>query len=244
VVLILGAFLWLFAQIPHPDFQAACTGKAMPVFSTPRLLPKTLRGTRVMLNPGHGIIQTDSGTWGFQRPEANGINVFVLEDDSNVRLARSIKKVLEQAGASVLTTRELETTQVGASNQATWREATRHYLSSLKVNTGIWDSRGSALRSDCRLAKDIRARPLYANFLKADLLLSIHSNAGNRLARGTQVFYTTKSFLRNTQPELPLQNACLAQNLAKQVPKAIRLERPDLRWGAGSVTRSLRLATK
>ena len=240
VLLIFLSTLWLFwlGQNNRPEFQAACAGTSIPTFAKPRTLPKTLRGARIVLNPGHGITLTDQETWGFQRPQANGISVFVLEDDSNVRLARKIKKVLEVAGASVFSTRELEDTQIGQSGVAVWREASRHYLERRGVNKGIWDSSGVALRSDCKLAKDIRARPLYANYLKADILVSIHSNAGQPLARGTQVFYANRHFLRATQAQIPKQSACLAKSLAAAVPKAIRLERPDLRWGAGSVIAS------
>lgn len=238
LLLLLAMLLWFLTQVRRPEFQAACAGKAIPAFATPRPLPKTLAGTRIMLNPGHGITLTDQDTWGFQRPKANGFNVFVLEDDSNVRLARTLKKVLEAAGASVFSTRELEDTQIGQSGVALWREASKHHLERLGVDGGIWDSSGVALRSDCRLAKDIRARPLYANFRKADLLLSIHSNAGQPLARGTQVFYATRHFLRAVQPQVPKQSACLAKALAAAVPKAIRLARPDLRWGTGSLTAS------
>ncbi|MEY4530644.1 MAG: hypothetical protein RLZZ156_1365 [Deinococcota bacterium] len=237
VVFLIILLFWYLAQ-PRSVFQAACVGAPTPTFAKPRAMPKTLRGARIMLNPGHGITLTDKKTWGFQRPQANGIGVFVLEDDSNVRLARSIKKVLEANGASVFSTRELEETQIGKSGMAIWREASRHHLERLGVNQGIWDSSGVALRSDCRLAKDIRARPLYANFLKADILVSIHSNAGQPLARGTQVFYANRHFLPATQPQVPKQSACLAKALANAVPKAIRLERPDLRWGIGSVTAS------
>ena len=237
VVMVLLLLFWYLAQ-PCSEFQAACAGAPIPTFATPRALPKTLRGARIMLNPGHGITLIDKKTWGFQRPQANGISVFVLEDDSNVRLARSIKKVLEANGASVFSTRELEDTQIGKSGLPVWREASKHHLERLGVNQGIWDSSGVALRSDCKLAKDIRARPLYANFLKADILVSIHSNAGQPLARGTQVFYANHHFLRATQPQIPKQSACLAKALAVAVPKAIRLERPDLRWGTGSVTAS------
>ena len=97
VLLIFLSTLWLFwlGQNNRPEFQAACAGTSIPTFAKPRTLPKTLRGARIVLNPGHGITLTDQETWGFQRPQANGISVFVLEDDSNVRLARKIKKVLE-----------------------------------------------------------------------------------------------------------------------------------------------------
>ncbi len=238
ILLGLVAGLWFSRKIFEPALEYGCAGTSTPNFTASRSLPKTLRGARVMLNPGHGIILTDKNTWGFQRPKANGFSVFVLEDDSNIRLARSIKQVLEAAGATVLSTRELSSQKIGASGEPLWREATRHHLSRLGVEKGIWNSRGFSLRSDCRAAQDIRARPLYANLQKADVLLSLHSNAGNPLARGTQVFYATRGFLRAANPKLPLKSQCLAKTLALAVPKAIRLERPDLAWSNGSTTGS------
>jgi N-acetylmuramoyl-L-alanine amidase len=190
---------------------------------------------RAQPHPGHGITQTDSGNWGFQRPQPDGFGVFVLEDDSNIRLAKAVAQELKSAGAVVLTSRELFSSVKGKSDFPTWREATRHHLARLGVPAGIWDSRGFSLRGDCNLAKDIRARALYANFERADVLVNLHSNAGQPLARGTQVFYPTRHFLRAARPTLPQQSQCLAENLARSVPQQIRLERP---WRDASSTGS------
>jgi N-acetylmuramoyl-L-alanine amidase len=239
-LLALGGLAWLAWQgyqrlSREPALEVGCKGTATPAFAAPRDLPQTLRGTRIMLNPGHGIIKTDSGDWGFQRPQPDGFGVFVLEDDSNIRLAKAVAQELEQAGAVVLTSRELVQNTTGKSKQPIWREATRHHLERVGVPAGIWDSRGFSLRGDCNLAKDIRARALYANFERADVLLSLHSNAGQPLARGTQIFYPSRHFLRAAKPELPLQSQCLAKNLALAVPQQIRLERP---WRNASSTGS------
>jgi N-acetylmuramoyl-L-alanine amidase len=236
VSLLLGAVLWLGWQgivrlRREPALEVGCQGAPTPAFAAPRDLPKTLRGARIMLSPGHGYVKTDEGNWGFQRPQANGFSVFVLEDDSNIRLVKAIKTELEAAGAVVLSSRELYSTATGSSQQPLWREATRHHLEQLGVDAGIWNARGFSLRGDCNLAKDIRARPLYANFARADVLLNLHSNAGQPLARGTQIFYPTRHFLRAAKPELPKQSQCLAQNLALEIPKKIRLERPWLDAG-------------
>jgi N-acetylmuramoyl-L-alanine amidase len=240
LVLTLGLLVWLgslgLQRLRHePALEVGCKGEPTPTFVASQALPKTLLGARVMLNPGHGITKTDEGNWGFQRPQPDGVGVFVLEDDSNVRLAKAIKQELEQAGAVVLATRELYDTATGKSGLPLWHEATRHHLEQRGVDAGIWDSRGFSLRGDCNLAKDIRARPLYANFERADVLLSLHSNAGNPLARGTQVFYPTRHFLRAAGADLTKQSRCLAQVLALEVPKRIRLERP---WSNAGVTGS------
>lgn len=229
IALLTGVWLVLTVRAP---LEAECAGSPIPTFSAPRPLPKTLRGARVMLNPGHGLTRSDDGTWDFQRPQPDGRTVFALEDDSNLRIARTVKRVLESSGAVVLSTRELEAGKIGISGQPAWREAARHHLSALEVSAGIWDSSGFSLRGDCAAAQDIRARALYANQEQADVLLSLHSNAGRSAARGSLVLYANRSFLRSASSELPAQSACLAQNLARAVPKAVRLERPDLDWPA------------
>jgi N-acetylmuramoyl-L-alanine amidase len=219
----------------EPALELGCQGAPTPRFDAPRDLPTTLRGTRVMLNPGHGSINTDEGSWGFQRPQPNGFSVFVLEDDSNIRLARAVKQELETAGAVVLTTRELTDETEGQSDLPVWREAARHHLERIGVPEGIWNSRGFALRDSCNLSKDIRARPLYANLERADVMLSLHSNAGNPAARGTQAIYATRPFLRAASDDLPEQSRCLAEALAQTIPEQIRLERP---WSNATVNGS------
>ena len=66
----------------------------------------------------------------------------------------------------------------------------------------------------------MRARPYYANLERADVMISLHSNAGMTNARGTQVLYDER---------IP-SGACLAQNLARTVPAAIRQTRPEFEW--------------
>ena len=227
--LVLIVLVWLVWRWRSP-LESACAGSATPTFATLRPLPKTLRGARVMLNPGHGLTRSDDGAWEFQRPQPDGRTVFALEDDSNVRIARTIKRVLESSGAVVLTTRELGADKLGVSGQPAWRESARHHLAALNVNAGIWDSSGLSLRGDCAQAQDIRARALYANQVQADVLLSLHSNAGRAAARGSLVLYAKRSFLPSASDDLPAQSACLAKRLAGAIPKAVRLERPDLNW--------------
>ena len=240
--LLLGFFaliglIWFVSRVRVP-LEAECAGTAIPDFAALRPLPQSLRGARVMLNPGHGLTLSDDGAWEFQRPQADGNIVFALEDDSNLRMARTVKRVLESAGAVVLSTRELEKGRLGVSGQPAWREAARHHLAALDVNAGIWDSSGWSLRGDCAQGQDIRARAFYANEMQADVLLSLHSNAGRPAARGSLVLYATESFLPSASSELPTQSACLAQHLARSIPRAVRLERPDLKWPDASVAGS------
>ena len=227
--LLLIVLVWLVWRWRSP-LESECAGSPIPAFAAPRPLPKSLRGARVMLNPGHGLTRSDDGTWDFQRPQADGRGVFALEDDSNLRMARTVKRVLESSGAVVFSTRELGAQKLGVSGQPAWRESARHHLSALEVSAGIWDSSGWSLRGDCAAAQDLRARALYANQMRADVLLSLHSNAGRPVARGSLVLYAKRSLLPSANDDLPAQSACLAKRLAGAISKAVRLERPDLNW--------------
>lgn len=232
--IILGALaLWLVVTgllRRPPPIPVACAGEAPPSFSAPRALPRSLEGLRVALNPGHGLTMTDDGDWGFQRPRADGWRVFLLEDDSNLRLARIVRDRLEASGAEVFSTRELEAGGVGASGQPAWREASVHHLERLKLPHGLWNSRGDDLRGDCRSGRDLRARAYYANHVGADVLLSLHSNAGSPWSRGTQVISSARPYLRATPPSTVSRSACLGKAFLSSLPDAIRQARPDLRW--------------
>jgi N-acetylmuramoyl-L-alanine amidase len=224
LVIALVALFWL-AWNPR-ELLSACAGVPAPDFLAPRMLPNSLVGARVMLNPGHGLTLRDNGSWAYQRPLPDGEDVFVLEDASNARMARTVRDELTEAQAVVLSTRELDLESGnGISGQDEWREAARHHLKASGVPEGIWNSSGGSLHRDCLAGQDLRARPFYANFERADLLISLHSNAGMAWARGTQVLYDER---------IPA-SACLAQNLARTVPAAIRQARPEFEWPAGQV---------
>jgi N-acetylmuramoyl-L-alanine amidase len=188
-----------------------------------------LKGLRVMLNPGHGLTLTDEGDWGFQRPLADGHRVFVLEDDSNLRMARTVRDALVAAGAVVDATRELEENVNGASGHPVWREAAIHSLERAGAPRGVWKSHGEGLRGDCRAGQDVRARAYFANLKGADVMLSLHSNAGWPWVRGTQVISSARPYL-SAPTDTAERGACMARAFAREVPDAIRRERPDLRW--------------
>jgi N-acetylmuramoyl-L-alanine amidase len=238
--LILGALalLWLIWHRPAlKPIQSACAGDPVPWFATPRALPNSLNGLRVMLNPGHGLTLTDEGDWGFQRPLPNGRGVFALEDDSNLRMARTVRDMLGAAGATVYATRELEENVTGTSGKPAWREAATHYLERVGAPAGVWNSQGDGLHDDCRAGQDLRSRAYFANFKGADVMVSLHSNAGFPWLRGTQVILSARSYL-SAPPETPERGACMARAFGDTVPKAIRQKRPDLRWSNADVISS------
>jgi N-acetylmuramoyl-L-alanine amidase len=230
LILIALALWWLIWHRPvSRPVQSACAGDQAPTFDAPRELPNALNGVRVMLNPGHGLTLRDEGDWGFQRPIPDGRGVFVLEDDSNLQMARTVRAALVAAGATVDTTRELEENIGGTSGKPAWREAATHHLERVGAPRGVWNSEGEGLHDDCRAGQDLRSRAYFANLKRADLMISLHSNAGMPWARGTQVISGSRPYL-NAPLTTAERSACMARGLADAVPDAIRRERPDLGW--------------
>ncbi len=126
-------------------------------------------------------------TRGFQWPS-------MYEDDISPETIRFLKAYLQSSGAQVFVSRELDknygdmdVTQIGypAASFATpfWQMAAMYNLRAKGYPQWIW----SAFLRD--YDADIRARPYYANYVGADLSLSLHSNAaGSGNARGTETY--------------------------------------------------------
>jgi N-acetylmuramoyl-L-alanine amidase len=183
-----------------PVSKFPCVGASVPVFSEPRAFPTTLEGLKVALNPGHGRIELDAQNWYLQRPEVN-LNaspvVYVQEDRNNVLLAAAIQTVLQKSKVQVYPTRNLDTSAgMGLSGDTRSSEGARLHLANLKLPEGIWNSEGNPygegnIGPNCNWGKDLRSRALYANFLGADVDISLHSNASSSsAARGTTIFYS------------------------------------------------------
>ncbi len=226
------------AEKPDSGLEAQafpCSGATRITYPNPRALPTKLADTNIMLNPGHGLTQLDSGSWGYQRPVINPSGtppVYAHEDLTNLELAIITNQVLSAAGASVDSVRNLDKNAgTGLSGQAKWQEGSRHYLQSLGVPEHVWNSEGNALDGSCNMGKDIRVRPFYANYKGVDILVSLHSNANNSTsARGTWVIYNNGDFEYGVPSSTYTQSVELARSLASSVVASIRQERPDLNW--------------
>jgi hypothetical protein len=118
---------------------------------------------------------------------------------------------LVAAGADVRPTRAMSLQGRGGSGFPKWMEAARYYIKSLGVreDARVWNV-GS---TDCK--QDINSRPLYANFVKANILVSIHNNAGHGGFSGTETWYDTST-------PWVAQSRRLADLLQLEVVKMIR----------------------
>ncbi len=173
--------------VPLPQlFEKRERGDAPAVARAARPLTGTgpsiqgLAGRRIAISPGHGYYLNGTN-WGLQRPVLQGI----VEDFVNHDFVTHLNSLLVAAGADVRPTRNLDRSAgVGESGFAKWQEAARYHVKALGADASVWNEAGFT-----HLEQDIRCRPRYANAVEAELLVSIHNNAGG--GTGTETLYDT-----------------------------------------------------
>lgn len=138
---------------------------------------------RVVVSAGHGWYRDEaSNRWALQRPYLFGI----VEDFVNADMAMQAASQVQARGMDVASARyPSRTGQLGESGNPRWQEAALYYIRSTSAPSSVWNAAARAYDSD------ILSRPLYANWLGADLLLSIHNNAGG--GTGTEVWFDTSN---------------------------------------------------
>ncbi len=168
----------LFEQLERSD-ATTVTRAARPLTqATP--FTQGLAGRRIAISPGHGYY-LNGAVWGLQRPVLQGI----FEDFVNHDIVTHLNSLLVAAGADVRSTRNLDRgAGNGESGFAKWQEAARYHVKALGADASVWNESGYT-----HLEQDIRCRPRYANAVEAELLVSIHNNAGG--GTGTETLYDT-----------------------------------------------------
>ncbi|MFZ9838695.1 MAG: N-acetylmuramoyl-L-alanine amidase [Opitutaceae bacterium] len=142
-----------------------------------------LAGRRIAVSPGHGYYQNAAGNWVLQRGTWQGI----VEDFVNHDFITLLRDELAATGAEVLSTRQLDRgAGTGESGFPRWQEAARYHVKALGAPATVWNEPGFD-----HLSQDIRCRPLWANHVGADLLVSLHNNGGG--GTGTETLYDTSN---------------------------------------------------
>ena len=140
-----------------------------------------LNGRRIALSPGHGYYLNASNRFVLQRSFFTGI----VEDFVNHDFVTLVAAQLTAWGADVRPTRHLDRAAGdGESGFPRWQEAARYHVKALGAATSVWNEAGFD-----DLSQDIRCRPLYANAIGAELLVSLHNNGGG--GTGTETLYDT-----------------------------------------------------
>ncbi len=167
----------IFWGEPQPDFTIMAEPDQL------RELPGAgpLAGVRIALSPGHGLYWNESfSAWRWQRLEFWGIR----EDLVNAEIMRYVKAGLENQGATVIQLRELDfNARIGVTGHPAWHEATRQFAIYQGMPSWVYNGSNNNYNSD------IRARPYMANYLGADIFISLHNNGWDGSLRGTETYW-------------------------------------------------------
>ncbi|URX64032.1 N-acetylmuramoyl-L-alanine amidase [Luteibacter anthropi] len=143
---------------------------------------------RVVVAAGHGkYYHRHFKKWLYQREEHNGI----IEDAITPRFAWRLGRYLTmRSGVEVFRVRADGVDRHGESGEYLSSLGARYYLQSILPDVpSIWNSFSSRDYGLVERDEDIRSRPFYANYLKADALIHIHTNASSSHVRGVRVYY-------------------------------------------------------
>ena len=162
----------------------------------------------IVVNGGHGYTEKKVNQWGWQRPLIMPENY--REDIANAEIAMILSSKLKCTGETVYSVRELDKlVGPGISGMNNWKQNARQHFKSKKSPTNVWN-KGKFKNAD----KDIRSRPFFANSVNANVMISLHTNAANKSAYGTQVYISKVSNGYKKQSE----------KLAKIIIKHLRAE--------------------
>ncbi|MBM3854680.1 MAG: N-acetylmuramoyl-L-alanine amidase, partial [Verrucomicrobia bacterium] len=180
-----GAPLHRWFELFHRSPPIARPSLAPPAVAGHR--PHPLAARRIAVSPGHGYYLNPSNNWVLQRSTWQGI----VEDFVNHDMITLVRDELAAAGATVLSTRQLDRAAgPGESGFPRWQEAARYHVKALGAEPSIWNEPGFT-----HLEQDIRCRPRWANSVNAEVLVSLHNNgsAVPGTGTGTETLYDTNN---------------------------------------------------
>ena len=171
--------------VPRVDYHFTIDGIRLeqflptpPVRIAPRAQPLT-RGGVVLVSPGHGLYWDEElGEWHLQRPRLFGI----VEDEVNWDIGHYLLDELLAAKINATLTRYTQRDAAsGLSGSPRWEEAAKYFIETLGAPGDV-----SNFGAD-DYARDINARPFYANWIDAAAVVSFTTTAARRRAprRGT-----------------------------------------------------------
>jgi N-acetylmuramoyl-L-alanine amidase len=156
----------LAPNVPRPAAQQSVTG---------------IRGKKIVLSPGHGWFDTGVD-WALQRATFWGI----VEDFINADLVGELNGLFKGTGADIRPTREVNRAAGNhSSGHPWWQMDGSEYVRSLGAPWSVWNAGFDGV------SRDIVSRPSYANWISADLMISIHNNGGGGC--GTETLYDTSN---------------------------------------------------
>ena len=153
-----------------------------------------LGGRKICVGPSHGRVWNGS-SWGWMRSDPCGFGEAVLEDTNSVRLVQFLKQYIVQDGGTFFTHRELDETNCchPQTNMPWWKMCTLSWLKYNGLPCNVWATYTGNCGAETAVARsndDLRARPLYADYVGADIYIAHHTNAGG--GTGTETWRDSK----------------------------------------------------
>ena len=150
-----------------------------------------LTDRNIVLYPSHGLyFNRDRQEWIWQRATL----WTTVEDLYSQEYVRLIRRMLENAGATVLSPRaDLDQQQLGASGMPMWTEGARYWLINQQADSAIWN-----LYDGDEYKDDMKCRAMWVNSLDVpiDLCLAFHTDGldsgDDTTIVGTLAIYTAK----------------------------------------------------
>ena len=150
-----------------------------------------LTDRNIVLYPSHGLyFNRDRKQWIWQRATL----WTTVEDLYSQEYVRRITRMLENAGATVLSPRAgLDQQDLGVSGMPQWTEGARYQLINQGVDSSVWD-----LYEGNEYKDDMKCRPTWVNNLQTpvDLCIALHTDGfdsgDDSTIVGTLVIYTAK----------------------------------------------------
>jgi N-acetylmuramoyl-L-alanine amidase len=152
--------------------------RAQARFSAP-VTPRADRPPRVLVSAGHGWYWNEQyADWRLQRDHYWGI----VEDLVNWEFAADVQAALRHTRFEARPARNPDPlSRPGPSGRPGWQEGAVYFVRGLGAPDEVWDIGVNDY------ARDINSRPFYANWIGADLVISIHNNGGG--GTGTETWY-------------------------------------------------------
>ena len=178
------------------NIRTLITDCARGISSSPNKA-KDLTERNIVLYPSHGLyFNRDRAEWIWQRATL----WTTVEDLYSQEYVRHITRMLENAGANVLSPRAgLDERHPGLSGMPRWTEGARYWLQHQKTDSALWD-----LYDGNEYKDDMKSRGLWVNSLETDvdLCVALHTDGldsgDDTTIVGTLVIYTAKDDDGNT----------------------------------------------
>jgi len=194
------------------DYQFLIDGVPLEQFVTRAASRSTMRrsianGGSVVVSPGHGWYWDESAVrWRLQRDFFWGI----VEDFVNWDIASHVRDELAATRIPSQPARQPDRgAAAGVAGQPAWQDAAVYFIRGLGAPSAVWDVGVNDY------ARDINSRPLFANWIDAAAVVSIHNNGGG--GTGTETWFDTSNGFE-------ADSARLAAVINNHVVNAIRVD--------------------